>query len=273
MLQQVVIEAATPKTFNIENVDPADQYIITNISGLDPADVTLFTGEFARAGGYYQGRRTGQRNVVIDLKLNPDYTGGMGASDLREELYSLFFEPFATSDGVPMRFVDSKKPDRRLVGYVEKMPAPLFERDTKAQISLICVDPFFLSVNPVTASDAAGWATIPITYDGTARRGLSLTITVKTATPSINIDINGVVMTLTKTSGNFAVNDVITINTVEGSRYIRQNGTDIMALLTSASKWLQLSKGINTVKVYGTAVGDGKAVLSSYTFTDAWRGI
>ncbi|HEU5092302.1 MAG TPA: hypothetical protein VFT30_06430, partial [Nitrospira sp.] len=259
MLQQVVIEAATPKTFQIDAVDPDDTLIVTSISGLDPADVTLFTGEFARAGGYYQGRRTGQRNVVINLKINPDYASDIEVSDLREELYSLFFEPFATSDGVPMRFVDDRKPDRRLVGYAEKMPSDLFSRDTKAQVSLICVDPFLLSVNPVVGNDAVGWATLPLTYDGTARRGLNMTILVKTATASVNVDINGVKMTLTKTTGNFAVNDVITISTVDGFRFIRQNGTDIMALLTASSKWLQLAKGVNTVKVYGTAEADGKA--------------
>ena len=272
MLQSVDVRAGATllKTFAINEVNPSDILIVTSITGLDPADVTLFTGEFARAGGYYQGRRPGQRNVVINLKINPNYVDDIEVSDIREMLYSWFFEPSPTSDEVVLVFHDDRKPDRFLLGYTEKLPADIFSKETKAQVSLICVDPFFLTEVPVSAEDSTGWITLPIEYDGTARTGIVAAFKINTATDQFVVDINGQKMTL---DGTFAVNDVININTIEGGRQIRQNGSDIMTTLTADSTWPQLSKGTNTLKVYGNAEGDGKAVLTSYFFQAAWWGI
>jgi len=139
---------------------------------------------------------------------------------------------------------------------------------------MICTDPYLKSVVSVTGNDAVGWTTLNIHYQGSAKNGLQMTLLVKTATNTLTVDIDGVKMTLLKPTGNFAVNDVITFNTVEGSRFIRQNGSDIMSLLTPASKWHLLRKlSPNLTKIYGGAVGDGKVVMTSYTFQDAWWGI
>jgi hypothetical protein len=86
----------------------------------------------------------------------------------------------------------------------------------------------------------------------------------------MTVDLNGQKMVLNKA---FAVNDVIEINTVEGSRAIRQNGTDVMVALASGSDWIQLTEKDNIFKIYGTAEGDGKVVMTSYTFRSAWWGV
>jgi hypothetical protein len=270
MLTQVVLQTSNPMTFNIEEADPDEILVIKSISGLTPADVTLFTGDFARNGGYYQGRRTGKRNPVIVFKMNPDYEQDIEVSDIREMLYQQFYEPQAFSDGVQVLLRDDRKPDRYFVGYTEKYAGEIFDKSTEAQISLVCVDPFILSTEETTGSDAAGWTTLPLTYDGSADAGLDMTFLVKTATNSMTVDLNGQKMVLNKA---FAVNDVIEINTVEGSRAIRQNGTDVMVALASGSDWIQLTEKDNIFKIYGTAEGDGKVVMTSYTFRSAWWGI
>jgi hypothetical protein len=271
MLQQVVLETTPPTTLDIDAVNPDDIIIVKSISGLDPADVTLFTGEFARAGGYYQGRRPGQRNPVFNLKLNPDYAGDIEVSDIREMLYSWFFDPSPTVDYLKVVLKDDRKPDRYFLGYTEKLPAGIFEQSPTAQVSMICTDPYLKSVDVKTASDAAGWTTLPLDYQGSARNGLTMDFLVKTATNVMTVDLDGVFMTLNRA---FAVNDVITIQTIEGQRLIRQNGSDIMASLSSTSKWLDLRKGSpNLLRVHGGAVGDGKVVMTSYTFREAWWGI
>jgi len=274
MLEQVVLQTTPPYTLNIDAVDPDEIIIVKSISGLEATDVTLFTGEYARAGGYYQGRRPGVRNPVFNLKLNPDYAADIEVSDIREMLYDMFLEPSATADGLQVVLKDDRRPDRYFVGYTEKIPADIFSRDTSGQISMICTDPYLKSVVSVTGNDAVGWTTVNIPYQGSAKNGLQMTLLVKTATNTLTVDIDGVKMTLLKPTGNFAVNDVITFNTVEGSRFIRQNGSDIMSLLTPASKWHLLRKlSPNLTKIYGGAVGDGKVVMTSYTFQDAWWGI
>lgn len=274
MLQAVQVSADSPLSLPIESADPSAPVVVTSITGLDPADVTLFTGDFARDGGYYQGRRSGARNVVLNLKLNADYANDIDVATIREGLYSTFFEPVMGTDGVLLTFEDDTHSDRYLIGYTEKMPAPLFEKDTRAQVSLLCVQPFFLDVIPSSGNDAVGWTTLPVTYEGSAKTGLFMSLKVKTATSVINVFINeqGSLSHMTL-NGTFAVNDIVEINTLIGSRSIRQNGSDIMAKLTAASKWTQLRRGVNTFKVHGGALDDGKVALMSYSYNNAWWGI
>lgn len=260
-------------TLEIGNADPDQIIIIESISGLDPADVTNFTGDFARDGGYYQGRRSAGRNPVFNLKLNPDYANDIEVSDIREMLYDMFLEPSPNNDGLLVELIDDRKPNRFFVGYTEKLPADIFSRDTKAQVSMICVDPFLRSTDQTIGHDAVGWTSVNVTYDGSKRIGLYSKFLVKTAVNQMHFDINGVIMTLNKPSGNYAVNDVIEVNTEIGSRSIKLNGTDIMAHLASGAKWPELNKGVNAVKAYGTAVGDGKVVMTDYTYRAAWWGI
>jgi len=277
MLQQVVLQTATPMVLDIDSVDPDELIIIKSISGLDPADVTLFTGDFARDGGYYQGRRSSGRNPVFNLKLNPDYKNDVEVSDIREMIYSMFFEPDNAPEangnvpvGLQVTLIDDRKPDRYFVGYTEKLPSDIFSRETTGQVSMLCVDPFLKSVNPAVATDPVGWVQTDITYEGTAKTGVEMTFKVKQATPTMTVDVNNQKMTLTKA---FAVNDVVVINTLIGSRKITLNGVDIMAALSPTSMWIQLHKGVNTVKTYGGAANDGKVVMSGYTYRAAWWGI
>jgi hypothetical protein len=271
MLQEVVLQTTPPKTFAIDAVDPDEIIIVKSISGLDPAALTLFTGDFARDGGYYQGRRSEQRNPVFNLKLNPDYAADVAVSDIREMLYGWFLEPSATSDGLQVVLKDDRRPDRYFTGYTENIPSDIFTNEPTAQISMLCVDPWIWSLAPVTETLAAGWTTRTLPYQGSKQAGFQMTLLVKTATNQVIIDLDGVKMTLNK---SFAVNDVITINTSKGFRYIRQNGSDIMVTLSSTSSWLLLRKGSpNLLKIHGGVENDGKVVMTDYIFQDAWWGI
>lgn len=271
MLQSVVLETANPMILEIGEADPDELLILTSISGLSPADVTLFTGDFARDGGYYQGRRSGRRNPVFNFKINPDYANDIDASDARAILYRQFYEPQPDSDAVQVRLVDDRNPDRYMFCYTEKMPADIFVQKPTAQVSTICVDPYLKSVVETTASNPGGWLTVPLTYDGTADTGIQVTIKVVTATDQVILENNGVLMTLLKPS-LFAIDDIITIDTVQGQRYIRLNGVDVMALL-DGSDWVYLTQASNSLKVYGAIPGDGRAVVTEYTYRSAWWGM
>lgn len=273
MLTQVVLQTATPRTLKVDEADPADTLILTSISGLTSTDVTLFTGDYSRDGGYYQGRRAGRRNPVFNFKLNPDYANDVDAEDIRDDLFRTFHEPAAGADGLVVTLKSDRGPDRYFVGYTEKIESDQFSKELSAQVSMVCTDPYLRSSALTSYDDAAGTVSMNIAYDGSADSGLAMTLKVKTATPTVVVDIGGITMTLTKPSGNYAVNDIITINTSIGSRSIKLNGTDIMAQLSAASKWLQLTQPVNAFKTYGTAVADGKVGLTHYEYRSAWWGI
>lgn len=275
MLTQVVIESSTPTTLNVEDVDPDEILILKNITGLSAKGLTLFTGDFARDGGYYQGRRAGKRNPVFSFKLNPNYADDIEVSDIRELLYKMFLQPHVGSDAVQVRLVDDRKPDRYFIGYTEDIDTDMFSKDQSAMVSLICTDPYLRSVSETTDSDVTGWISVPLTYDGSANTGIALTLKVTTANTQITVALNEATDPTNKMvlTGTFAVNDIITINTNEGSRSIKKNGVDIMASLTSASKWLQLSAVANTLNVYSTVIADAKVKVMNYTYRSAWWGI
>lgn len=276
MLQQVVLETANPMTLEIGNADPDEILILTSISGLSPADLTLFTGEFSQKGGYYQGRRANPRNPVFNFKINPDYANDIDASDARDILYRQFLEPSVDGDGVQIRLVDDRRPDRYLIGYTEKFPADIFVQSPNAQISMICTDPFLKSVDETFVFTSAGWLTVPITYDGSADTGIEFSIKVVANTEFITVNNNG--STIMLLQGSFLADDHVVINTNPGSRSIQLIRTgfpaeDIMVALSSSSTWLTLKQSANLLSVFGAAPGDGLVKVMDYRFRSEWWGI
>jgi hypothetical protein len=272
MLTQVVLQTANPMTFEIASADPDEIIILQSISGLSPADVTLFMGDFASKGGYYQGRRASRRFPVFNLKLNPDYANDIEVSDIREMLYRQFLEPQPDVDGVQVLLKDDRKPDRYFIGYTEKFPADIFDKSPKAQISMVCVDGMLKSAAETTDSNPGGWVSVPFDYEGSADTGVEVTLKVTAVVNQVSVENNGQLMKLVKPN-NFAINDIVYINTKQGERRITLNGVDVMALLTADSKWISLNQASNTFNVYGTVASDGKVVATDYTYRAEWWGV
>lgn len=270
MLETVIVESVNPLTFNITDVDPSEMLIVKSISGLTSAKVGLFTGDYASEGSYYQGRRGEKLTPVITLKMNPDYEADVEVSDIREMLYRTFYEPSPDGDGVLVRLQDDRRPDRYFVGYTEDINTDQFSQSRDVQISMVCMDAYLFSYDITTGSDVAGWASLNVPYDGSARCGIKATFKVNTATSVMTFEIDGEKMILNRA---FTVGQIITIDTRKGQRSIKVGSTDIMAALDPTSEWLNLRRPVNAVKAYGSVVGDGKVVMTSYEFRSAWWGI
>ena len=270
MLQTVILETENPMSLSIGDADPDELLTIKNISGLTAEGVTLFTGDFSKEGGYYQGRRSGRRNPVITFRLNPDYATDTDVSDIRDLLYMSFLEPALESDGVQIRFVDSHRPDRYLIGYTETMPTEVFAKSPELQVSMICVDPYLKSVDAVTeVAVGEGWLTLPLTYEGSAKTGMVFQVTILADMDYVYIENNGNIMTM---YGPFLTGDVLDINSILRERYIEWNGIRKIAVLQAGSTWLELRRGENNIAI----TGDGGSMLASineYTYRAAWWGI
>lgn len=277
MLTQVVIQSSSPTTLNVEDIDPDEILILKNITGLSAKGLTLFTGDFARDGGYYQGRRAGKRNPVFTFKLNPNYAIDIEVSDIRELLYKMFLQPQVGSDAVQVLLKDDRKPDRYLIGYTEDIDTEMWSKEQSAMVSMICTDPYLRSAALTSFVDASGVISTPFTYDGSATTGLKFQIKVATANQNIFVKINNDIMQLQHPT-TYAVNDIIDVDTSVGSRSIKLTRsavtTDVMAhLQTSGVPWLQLKEAANTISTYGTTAADGKTKIMSYSYRSAWWGI
>lgn len=278
MLTQVVLQTATPVAFDIEAVDPDEILVLKSISGLSPADMILFIGDYARDGGYYQGRRVVKRNPVFNFKINPDYKNNIGADKIREKLYRWFLEPNTSpslapsGDGLMVVLKDDVAVDRYFISYPEKVESDVFGRDLGASISTICTDPYIWAVADKTIADAAGLISLPVDYDGTAKAGFKTTLKVTGNINQITLDLNGFEKMII--AGPFVANDIVVVNTKDGERSITKNGVGIMGSLSATSKWLKLVEGVNTLETYvNSSPGSGLVVITEVNYREAWLGV
>lgn len=261
----VPILGATPKT----------NLLVRKITGLNPPDANLFIGEYASDGGVYQGRRVGNRNVVITMDLNPNPALGETVSGLREMLYKAFMDPMSEADYLQLNLHDDQDRIRYVVGYTEKFEAEVFDVETMAQISLICPDPYIRDIAETVLNNTPGWTTVPFIYAGTAETGFVATIKINQATSVLTLDNNNKQMVLNRT---FAVNDVVTISTTRGARSITVTPSggptsSILANLTVASPWLELHSQSNLMKVYGSTTVILPASVTQLRYRQAYWGV
>lgn len=271
MLQTVILETEEPMSLSIGDADPDELLIVKNFSGLTAADVVLFTGDFSKEGGYYQGRRNGRRNPVLTLKLNPNYADDIDVSDIRDMLYQNFLEPLLDDDGVQIRLVDDRRPDRYLICYTETMPTDVFSKTTDVQISMICVDPYLLSVDTVNeVAPGDGYLSFPLEYAGSAKIGMTMLLTITSDTDYVYLANGSNEMVM---YGPFLTGDTINLNTILRQRFIEVNGIRRIAVLQAGSKWLTLRRGTNALAVTGDGHTSGLVAITEYGYQEAWHGI
>lgn len=274
MLTEAIIQTSPPTSLKINGADQDDLLILESISNLSRVQNSLYLGEFAREGGYYQGRRRQQLNPVFNFRLQPDYANDVMASDIREMLYDMFLEPSRDSDMVTCHLVDDRKPTRLFTGYAETIEAEVFAKELRAQISLLTTDNYLRSVEETSVVEELGngWFNAQIDYLGSAETGFSFDLEVLVATPSLTIAGDRETMVL---DGPWSVGNQIHVNTQEGFRTIKMipSGVEDLGSLTGPSRWITLRKGQNLIDIYGTALGDGKVAMMNYAYRDAWWGV
>lgn len=284
----------------ILGVGLADSLLLREVTGLNPPAIDLFIGEYARDGGFYGGRRVGQRNVVLTVDLNPNPALGESAQGLRELLYRIFIDPAVQADSLQLLLHDDEGGVRSLYGYVDTFETELFVSETVAQISIVCPDPYIVdAVETELRSPTGTWLVVPFSYAGTAETGLEAEIYVTTDHGKLNLNNNGFVMTLTH---QFLINDVVYFNTKRGERQIRLASlanvnamrtanprlttkqiweklveagqtTSLLAKLAITSPWLDLHDPSNKLRVYGTTFTDSVAGIKSLTFRPTYWGV
>lgn len=225
-------------------------YVVRKIDGLDPPPVTVFVGDSLYEGGYDQGSRPSNREIVIMLGLQPNYGIGETPSDLRDALYSLltpklnYLVTFALLD-------DNDNVVATTAGRIKAFDAALFEKDGVIQITLPCLSPYFtkdLYEHPSPGTMLKN----PITIDntGNAPTGFDLTLTLTAAMSSFSLT-NGNASEKILITYSFTIADEIHINTRAGSRTltVKRAGvtSSLLPYLSTDSSYIQLHGGSNTL--------------------------
>lgn len=147
---------------------------IRSITGLDPVKATINTSQFVSVpGGVFSGSNIPSRNVVLTLKPNPDWV-----TWTVESLRKLIYLYFPSGSPVQLVFEDDVKPPVTIFGYVEDCSVNPFVKDVELQVSIICPDPYFSSLNPivVTGRTVNAYSPANVTYNGEIPAGVILEI-------------------------------------------------------------------------------------------------
>lgn len=277
MLTRVDVQSENPFFLNIRDARPTDSIIVAKIEGLDPPDIDLFMGDYARDGGYYGGRRVPPRDVTYTLEYNPNYKLNETVSGLRQMLYKAFLDPFADKKNVDIILHDDEVVDRYYTGYTSKFDGDIFSDDTTAQIVMRCPNPYIMD-RDISAILGLG-PTLPFEYAGTAETGVIIDATMTAASTWLQLELGGRVMVL---NYGFQLGDKVYINTIRGQRRIQvtrtvagvTTTTDILfALVSSPTSWLDIHSEANELKSYGATDSTIVATISKLQFRAQYWGV
>jgi len=230
------------------DASPSDLYILKGADGLGPPEVDVSISQTLNAGGHYQGRRPQSRELVFLVGLNPDYSSGMTAADLRTTMYGMLTP--GSSDSVLVEVMDTNGTIVQTTAYVSKLEIVPFTKDPAIQITMPCLQqylqaPSLLYVVPET------YATPSINNVGTAPAGFHMEVIFTSDMSS---------WTLTHSSGRkmtftygFLSGDKLIIDTRPGSRgiWVLRNSitTNIIYSLSADSTWHMFHGGTNNFTV------------------------
>lgn len=235
-------------------------YIVTSISGLNPANAIINTSATATFdGSTFKGSRVGERNIVLEIVL---------ANNIENSRLNLY-KYFRTKSKVTL-YLTTQNRDVYTIGYVESFEVNQFVNPQRAQISLVCPWPYFIDVNQNIDKFSITSSLFEFPFS-IAAEGIPFSNTIINSEKAIvnNGDVeSGVIINLYATGTvlnpkiynedtneyfildvEMNVGDVITINTNKGQKRVTHviDGVDnnIINRLRSGSSWFILVPGDN----------------------------
>jgi Phage tail protein len=149
---------------------------LLNIDGLEPVKASVNTTPFGSVdGSSYVGSSVISRNIVLTLRPNPNWDDWTYES-LRRLIYSYFMPKRSTK----LEFYSDDIPPVGISGIVEGVDVNVFSEDPQLLVSIICPDPYFISLDPMVVTGQTireGDAPIQIEYEGTIETGVYVQVT------------------------------------------------------------------------------------------------
>jgi hypothetical protein len=231
---------------------------IRNIEGLDPVKASITTSLFGSVdGASYTGGNVPSRNIVLTVHPNPDW-------DLwtHEKLRKLLYSYFMPKRPTRLVFENDNLPPVEISGIVEDISGSLFSKDPEYQISIICPDPYFTSINPIVVTGQAvraGQDGTIINYKGDVEAGFKLKVTsITTPTPTviaIGVQIGDPPITTFTVNAEVDSSLYFEMSSVQMKKYVQNVSigsgiiTNLLAKVREGSKWPAFQSGDNELVV------------------------
>lgn len=275
--------------------------IVKSITGLGPPKANINSTDLATAdGALYSSARASTRNIVFNLQFMFAPT----IEDVRQKTYKYF----PLKKEVTIR-VETDNRSLETKGYVESNMPDIFSREESAQISILCLDPFFYDPYPsvtqfatVTPNFEFPWSNESLEedliefgiinldtrsildYHGDVDTGVLITIHSlgKVTGPivvynvetheSIKIDLDRIKTLIGREYSN---GDDIIISTVSGDKYVQilHDGkyTNAISAIEKLADWFQISVGKN---IFNFTVKEGISnIAMTFSYRNAYGGI
>lgn len=273
MIEQVDVSNGQGAPLLLNLADSASGLLVEEIGGLGPVKATIVSSSFAGVDGEQnQSSRREGRDITFKIKLEPDYVSET-VWDLRQRVYDFFM----TKMKVSLRFHMSSGLYVDIAGIVETCEPDMFSEEPKMDVSVRCGKPDFIDPNGVTLEglSTALTAVSDINYLGSVEAGIVLTLNVDRTLNEFtiyNTPPDGVLRQL-DFSAPLEAGDVVTISTVQGSKYVTlTRGTTTSSLLyaiSPQSSWIEFFKGINKFRLYAV----GAAIPYTIQYTTKYGGL
>ena len=262
-------------------------YIVESIIGLNPTNANINTNSNANFDGTtYNSSKLNERNIVITLLPR----GNVEQS--RIELYKYV----KVKQFIRFYFANSSR-NVYIDGYVESFECDFFENPQKAQISIICPQPYFNAMHADTYElsfvqngftfpfctnkgktfvfgNYSEYAKIQVLNDSDVAIGALITFIMQgdVSNPVIFKENTGEYI---KISGDYVRGDVITINTIDGKKSITltRDGktTSLLNNMLFGSSWFKIEPVRNVFYLDASVGADD--LLCTITATMQYEGV
>lgn len=169
---------------SFKNPSSSNPYNATAIDGLDADEVNAqFYGLAVTSKKKQYNLSLPERNVTLNIALNPDYSANKSYSDLRDDLYKALYS--SRTGLIELRFKDDAITKAVLSGFVVKLEAPRFTKSPEVVLTIRCPEPMLKAPIRTDISVAGLGSTFTITDSvSTAPHGFKfdLTFTASTTT-------------------------------------------------------------------------------------------
>lgn len=161
-----------PLVLNVINRPESDLFEVRNFDGLGPVKADVNTQpRGAVPGESFVGTNIGSRNLVLTLGLTPDWDTWTVAK-LRQYL-AAFFMPQQT---IRFVFESYEFSPVEISGHIESNEPNMFSKDPEQQISIICPELYFRSVDPTIIEGTTDQNPISIDYGGSVETGIVVSV-------------------------------------------------------------------------------------------------
>lgn len=262
---------------------------LLDITGLNPPAAQINTATIAGMdGAMFNSSRLNTRNIVLLIKINGN------AEENRLRLYTYF----RTKDWCKFYYANGSR-DVSIEGYVESVECNMFSNAETAQISIICPNPYFRSIDeevahsgniqpgftfpfsinvnePVVISSISEDETIRVLNSSETDTGVVVEIEAERSFSQLVIEN-------TRTGESFELDysfiqgDTIYINTNKGEKsvYLIRSGQiiNMFPALKLGSKFFTILPGENVFQYSVDGTESSDAVYFTFRYYNVFRGV